>query len=136
MRFTLQEKKKIYEMVDNARRRAKRYNREFTIRVADVMPLVEEFCRNNRYSFEPGNPWLPSIDRIDNNKGYTKDNIRIVWYIENLCRNKFSDDVVLQFCHLKLEAFERQKARVNAERRNHVREEKDVKRQVPQLATS
>mgnify|MGYP005813493137 FL=1 len=39
-----------------------------------------------------------SIDRIDNNKGYIKGNIRYVAVMANYCRNSFSDDEVKMFC--------------------------------------
>jgi hypothetical protein len=40
-------------------------------------------------------PFRPSIDRIDNNKGYTKDNCRIVCVIYNKAKSDYSDlDVV------------------------------------------
>ena len=38
------------------------------------------------------NPWVPSVDRIDNNKGYTKDNSRLVCYIFNIVKNRFTDE--------------------------------------------
>jgi hypothetical protein len=41
--------------------------------------------------------YLASIDRIDNSKGYTKDNIRIVSASINYVRNKFSDDHLFEF---------------------------------------
>jgi hypothetical protein len=38
-----------------------------------------------------------SIDRIDPNGGYTKNNIRLVWKILNELRNVFSDDRLWEF---------------------------------------
>jgi len=43
-------------------------------------------------------PNQASIDRIDNSKGYVKDNIRFVALIANYCRNNFSDQQVFDFC--------------------------------------
>jgi len=37
-------------------------------------------------------PWAPSIDRIDSNKGYTKDNCRVVVTMLNLALNSFGED--------------------------------------------
>ncbi len=37
------------------------------------------------------NPDAPSIDRIDNAKGYTEDNVRLVTVHANVARNEFSD---------------------------------------------
>ena len=43
---------------------------------------------------------LPSIDRIDNNKGYTMDNIRIVSFGYNQLRNRHSDSDVSEWINL------------------------------------
>lgn len=40
------------------------------------------------------NPWAPSIDRLDNSRGYHSDNIRLVCCAFNIMRSDFSDDVV------------------------------------------
>ena len=43
---------------------------------------------------------LPSIDRIDNNKGYTMDNIRIVTNGYNQIRGKYEDSDVREWINL------------------------------------
>ena len=43
-------------------------------------------------------PQFASLDRIDNNKGYVKGNVRFVTYMYNIARNKFSDEEVIDFC--------------------------------------
>lgn len=43
-------------------------------------------------------PFAPSIDRIDNGRGYTMDNIRIVCAIANLARGDFSDAEFVAMC--------------------------------------
>lgn len=40
------------------------------------------------------NPWAPSIDRLDNSRGYQPDNVRLVCCAFNIMRSDFSDDVV------------------------------------------
>ena len=40
------------------------------------------------------NPWAPSIDRLDNSRGYHPDNVRLVCCAFNIMRSDFSDDVV------------------------------------------
>jgi hypothetical protein len=48
------------------------------------------------------NPFNPSPDRIDNSKGYSKDNVQWVVFIYNTMRNSFDDkDVLLFINHLK-----------------------------------
>lgn len=39
-----------------------------------------------------------SIDRIDNTKGYVKENIQLVCLMYNLCKNHWSEEEVLAFC--------------------------------------
>lgn len=40
----------------------------------------------------------PSIDRIDNTKGYHQDNVRLVWHLANLAKNVFTDEQLIRFC--------------------------------------
>lgn len=40
------------------------------------------------------NPYLPSLDRIDNTKGYTLDNVRIVLSAVNFALNEWGEDVL------------------------------------------
>ena len=43
-------------------------------------------------------PMQCSVDRIDNDKDYSKDNVRLTCLIANISRNIFSDQDVLNFC--------------------------------------
>lgn len=47
-----------------------------------------------QYSKQNRNPFGPSIDRIDNNEGYTTDNVQVVCWFYNLAKSTF-DEVVL-----------------------------------------
>lgn len=47
---------------------------------------------------DTGNPWKPSLDRIDSNAGYTKGNVRYITCIANFSKNSWGDDVVVKFC--------------------------------------
>ena len=42
-------------------------------------------------------PLQPSVDRIDSNRGYTKDNCQVVCLIFNLAKNKFAEKDVYKF---------------------------------------
>lgn len=98
-----------YYLWNNAKKRAGYRNLPFDIRRDDIARLVEDFCASHFYSLDLRSPFRPSIDRIDKSKGYTRDNVRIVWLIENLCRNTFTDNEVLEFCKRKLEIMNQQK---------------------------
>lgn len=41
-------------------------------------------------------PWAPSIDRIDNRQGYTRDNIRVVCVAANMAMNSWGFDTLLR----------------------------------------
>lgn len=41
-------------------------------------------------------PWSLSIDRVDNTKGYTKDNCKAVVWIYNNCKRTFEADDVMR----------------------------------------
>ena len=47
-------------------------------------------------------PFKPSLDRIDNSKGHTKDNVKLVCMAENFARNNFTFD---EFQEYLLETF-------------------------------
>ena len=64
-------------LVDRARHRSKRDNREFNITKADI--VIPEKCPILNEKFIPGDKHLgPSLDRVDNSKGYIKGNIRVI----------------------------------------------------------
>jgi hypothetical protein len=41
-------------------------------------------------------PWAPSIDRIENRHGYTRDNVRVVSLAANIAMNNWGYDVLLR----------------------------------------
>lgn len=44
------------------------------------------------------NPWVPSLDRIDNSKPYMKSNAQVVVYMYNMCKSEFMHADVVRFC--------------------------------------
>lgn len=87
----------------NAYKRMVREGREFLLTREEIRKMIEEFCENNYHEIGIGkNPFQPSLDRIDSERGYEVGNIRIVWLIENYARNNFSDDQLIEFCRRKL----------------------------------
>jgi len=44
------------------------------------------------------NPWVPSLDRIDSSKPYSKDNVQVVVFMYNVCKAEFNHDDVITFC--------------------------------------
>lgn len=54
-------------------------------------------------SMQGKRPFGPTIDRIDNSKGYTIDNVQIVCNIYNYAKNQFTHDDVIKFATALLE---------------------------------
>ena len=69
---------------------------------ADVLAVWEkqkQRCAMSKRSLDPKDRWWkPSLDRIDNSKGYTPDNIRIVAWIINHCRGDLTDKEFFEMC--------------------------------------
>ncbi len=91
-------------VLDNARQRAKRNGRTFDLDRDWVLERLDKPCPLTGWAFEFGtsngdtrvNPRAPSIDRLDNAKGYTKDNCRVICAQANLARNAFSDAQLIE----------------------------------------
>lgn len=102
LRLLNPQEKCCYKLWLYARTRAMMSGAEFTITRDFVTKLVNEFCSSTHHSFETLNPFKPSLDRIDHNKGYISDNVQVLWMIENLAKNRFTDSQVIEFCKRKL----------------------------------
>ena len=87
---------------DNLKKRCLYKGMEFDITKEFLIDIFTEFCNNNYHIFGNKNPFRPSLDRLDNSKGYVRDNVQVIWLIENYCKNSFTDEDVLEFCKRKL----------------------------------
>lgn len=63
-------------LLRGAQARAKEFKREFSLKEEDIR--IPEHCPVSGCKLEPGTCDGPSIDRIDNNRGYTPDNIWVI----------------------------------------------------------
>ena len=63
-------------LVRAAKARAKKTGREFDLRVEDLK--IPARCPVSGRPMVPCSPDAPSIDRVDNSRGYTRDNIMII----------------------------------------------------------
>lgn len=90
----------IHNMVSKAKQRAKKYGYEFNIENSDIQ--IPELCPILEVSFVLGDKgnyeYTPTIDRIDNTKGYTKDNIQIITKKANSMKNSASIQELKTFC--------------------------------------
>lgn len=86
------DKGRIQRLLDNAKRRAKRKNIEFKIGTSDI--FIPNVCPILGVKIECGddgglNLSSPSLDRIDNGKGYIKGNVAVI----SLKANKYKSDM-------------------------------------------
>jgi len=87
---------------NRCKQRAKKYNYDFSLTKEYIISLLENgVCEKTNIKLiiddSTYHPYAPSIDRIDNNKGYTNDNIQVTCMIYNFCKNKFSEEQVNEF---------------------------------------
>lgn len=89
--------KRLYHSIKN---RAKKYGLEFNIEPSDI--VIPEYCpltgiKINTSSGVGRNRDCPSVDRIDNTKGYVKGNIRVVSDLGNRMKSDASKAELLEF---------------------------------------
>jgi len=112
-------------LVSNIKSRAKRKGLDFDLDYHWYMEKYEKgVCEASGIPFEEPeyngkkgnrNPWVPSVDRIDNNKGYTKDNCRLVCFIFNIVKSQFTDEDFEKLCRGYLIAKAAEKAQSKSE---------------------
>lgn len=56
-----------------------------------------EMIASNAPAKSRSHKFTATIDRIDSTKGYTKDNVQLVTYIANICKNAFTMEDVMEF---------------------------------------
>lgn len=85
----------------------------FSLTPSDVYVLMKEsafhcplsgipFSSANQAKGDPlslRDPWAPSIDRIDNRQGYTRDNIRVICVAANMGMNAWGYDTLLRLAN-------------------------------------
>jgi hypothetical protein len=102
-------------MLRNCKKSAKRRNIVFNLNVEDLLPTVElKHCQLTGLPFDLNPPkqktmnlYAPSVDRIDNNKGYTKDNIRVVLWAVNRAVGEDGDEAMLPILKKMVKAIEK-----------------------------
>ena len=102
-------------MARNCKKSAKRRNIVFNLTVEDLLPAVElKHCQLTGLPFDLNPPkektmnlYAPSVDRIDNNKGYAKDNIRVVLWAVNRAVGEDGDEAMLPILKEMVKAIEK-----------------------------
>lgn len=91
-----------------SKQRAKRKGIPHTLTFEQVLSKLEEqsscciktgikFTTERRDTSGGKNPWSPSLDRIDNTLGYTKENVQLTCVMYNLCKHTFLEEDVKDF---------------------------------------
>lgn len=90
----------IHNMVSNAKERATKKGLDFNLEDKDI--VIPNVCPLLNVPFilgEKGNyEYTPTIDRIDNTKGYTKDNIWVITKKANSMKNSATLTELYTFC--------------------------------------
>jgi hypothetical protein len=97
---------RLHTLFVEAKRRAFERGLEFNI---TEKSLQEQFARCrcpvtgilfclDKHSKWRRNPFSPSIDRIDNNKGYVDGNCRLVIWAYNWMKGQMNDEEILEIC--------------------------------------
>lgn len=74
-----------YRLWYAAKNRATKANREFTITKEDI--VIPKICPVLNVPMKKGTIYAPSIDRMNSDKGYTPDNIRVISKRANTLKN-------------------------------------------------
>jgi hypothetical protein len=84
-------------LIKSARHRAKQNGLPFDLTFEWVAYRIENcICP---YTMQPfilvsgRHPWAPSLDRIDNTKGYTQDNVNVVSLWWNVAKNEWPQEI-------------------------------------------
>ena len=90
-----------YKLFTAAKSKAGTRGRNFALDYTDVLALVRSgYCPRTGILFDMSEgrqlPFRPSLDRIDNDKGYTLDNIQVVCKIYNTAKWAWTDEDVFR----------------------------------------
>ena len=93
------EKHYIRQILHRTKKRAEEKNLEFSLIEEDI--IIPQYCKLLEIPLIIGTKGdyenSPSIDRIDNNKGYSKDNIQIISKKANSMKNSASYEELMTF---------------------------------------
>lgn len=104
--------KKLYQLFQGAKSRAKRDGKEFDLTLEFIKQLWADqrgCCLLSGREFKWGSGPdrnhrdAPTLDRIDSERGYTQDNVRMITYHLNIAINKYGleafKELAQEVCH-------------------------------------
>lgn len=94
---------RLKRMIYLAKERAKLKGWEFNIDYNWLVDNTPETCPKCgiKFSYDMSikmNPFAPSIDRIDSNEGYTKDNCIVVSWVYNCGKSSYDEEILYKIC--------------------------------------
>ena len=90
-----------WKMHQRAKQRAKLSGLEFNLKPEDI--VIPRFCPVvgvelvSHCGASGGRGHSPSLDRIDNTKGYTKDNIQVISHLANMMKGSATPEQLIKF---------------------------------------
>jgi hypothetical protein len=91
----------VHRQICSLRSGAKRRGIPFDLKVEDIVKLLHETKVCPVFGFPlvyGGSRWnSPSIDRVDNTKGYSLDNVVVMSMKANMCKNSLSVEELKMF---------------------------------------
>ena len=88
-----------------AKKRARERGIDFNIEVSDIVmpkncPVFKKYELKKIPDIKSGpKPWSPSLDRIDNSKGYIKGNVQVISNKANSMKNNATPEELLEFAY-------------------------------------
>lgn len=95
----------LYENINRARSRSRKLDLPCDLDMEYLLELLES--QGGRcpltglpmtLAYGPRSPFLPSLDRIEPEKGYVKGNVRFLCFAANVGRNQFGDETYIEIC--------------------------------------
>ena len=95
--------------LNNIKTRAKKRGLDFNIELEDIktpaicpilgIPIVVKQSITNFNDYKGPQPDAPSVDRIDNTKGYVKGNVQVISYKANSMKSNATPEELLKFAY-------------------------------------
>jgi hypothetical protein len=114
-KYKITSKGRANHILGNCKNGAKKRKIVFNLTTQDILPAIQAgFCQLTGlpFDFKPHkekefNPYAPSVDRINNDKGYEPDNIRVVLWAVNAALSENSDEEALPILEALVKALKR-----------------------------
>ena len=93
-------KNKTEWMLSHAKERSVKKQVEFDLCRAEIEQVLRDgLCQYTGIAFDltdgPRTPWSPTLDRLNNDLGYTKDNVQVVVWAFNAFKNQWDRQTYL-----------------------------------------